>query len=321
MLAHQWISFMERTMGARSSTLAAASAAVLLALALALPASVQAGNHGERLPMAPEEGQMVALVTGSTSGLGKEVARQLAAHGVHVIVHGRNIERGELLVEEIEEAGGSARFYPADFALMANVQELANRIKEDYDRLDLLLNNAGLSARGTEEAQITDDGNELLLQVNYLSHFLLTHELLPMLQASAPARIIHTASGAQAPLDFDDPNMENNYTSGRAYGQSKLAQITYSNALARRIEGTGVTTVSLHPGTFMPTRMVLGAGIEPQDDLEVGVNAIMNLITSKEIENGAYFNRQEQARAHDQAYDEEAQRKLWELSERLVGTR
>jgi NAD(P)-dependent dehydrogenase (short-subunit alcohol dehydrogenase family) len=294
---------------------------VLVAALVLVANPALAGSHGERLPMAPEEGQMVALITGSTSGLGEAVARELAERGVHVILHGRSIERGEALLAEIEAAGGSARFYPADFALMSNVQQFAEQIKRDYDRLDLLVNNAGLSARGTEEAQITEDGNELLLQVNYLSHFLLTHELLPLLAASAPARIIHTASAAQAPMDFDDPNMDNNYSSGRAYGQSKLAQITYSNALAKRIDGSDVTTVSFHPGTFMPTRMVLGAGIEPQEELEVGVNAMMNLITSDDIENGAYFNRQEQIKAHDQAYDEEAQRKLWQLSERLVGIR
>jgi NAD(P)-dependent dehydrogenase (short-subunit alcohol dehydrogenase family) len=206
---------------------------ILPALLLAAAAVIA---HGDALPMAPSDQQMVALVTGSTSGLGEAVARQLASRGAHVIVHGRNVERGEALVAEIESEGiGSASFHAADFASLDDVRALAATVRREYDRLDLLVNNAGLSVRGTEVPQFTDDGYELLLQVNYLSHFLLTLELLPLLESSAPARIIHVASGAQAPLDFDDPHMRSNFSSGRAYGQSKLAQVTFSNALAKRI--------------------------------------------------------------------------------------
>lgn len=295
------------------------SVATLAFAAAAVFASGVACAETGKTPVAQENKQMVALVTGSTSGLGRKVALRLAASGAHVIVHGRDSERGEALVKEIEKQGiGSARFYRADFARLADVRKLAEAIQRDYRRLDLLVNNAGIALFGSGERQLSEDGYELHFQVNYLSHFLLTDLLLPMLKESAPARIVNVASGAQAPIDFNDPHIENNYSSGRAYGQSKLAQITFSMTLAERIEGTGVTTYSLHPATYMDTRMVRQAGIQPRATVDEGADAVMQLITQENLENGAYFNRLAPAKAHAQAYDKEARERLWALSRRLA---
>jgi len=147
------------------------------------------------------------LVTGSTDGLGKEVARQLGALGAFVIVHGRNQERGEEVVHAIRAAGnGDAAFHRADLASLAGVAGFAEKILETYDRLDILVNNAA-AVSGTER-QTSADGYELAFAVNYLAHFLLTYRLLPLLEASAPARIVNVSSMGQTPIDFSDVMME-----------------------------------------------------------------------------------------------------------------
>lgn len=285
--------------------------------AAAVFASASIGADTGKTPVARENKRMVALVTGSTSGLGREVALRLAARGAHVIVHGRDSERGEAVVKEIEKRGGSARFYRADFARLAEVRQLAEAIQRDYDRLDLLVNNAGIALIGAPR-QLSADGYELHFQVNYLSHFLLTDLLLPPLKNSAPARIVNVASGAQTPIDFNDPQIEKNYSAWRAYGQSKLAQITFTKTLAERLGGTGVTTYSLHPATYMDTPLVRKSGITPQSTVDEGADAVMQLVTKEGLENGAYFSGLRPARAHVQAYDKEAHERLWALSRRLT---
>jgi NAD(P)-dependent dehydrogenase (short-subunit alcohol dehydrogenase family) len=138
------------------------------------------------------------LITGSTDGLGREVARRVAALGAHVIVHGRNAERGKAIVDEIaRDAAGSAKFYPADFASLEEVRAFARTVQRDYDRLHVLVNNAGVLLR---DRQVSRDGHELHFAVNYLAGFLLTRSLLPTLIASAPSRIVNVASGAQSPM-------------------------------------------------------------------------------------------------------------------------
>ena len=180
----------------------------------------------------PRPGQEVALVTGSTSGLGHELALRLGSMGMHVIVHGRNRERGMEVVEAIESEGvGSARFYRADLASFEQVREFAEAVLRDYDRLDVLINNAGIASTPNGRA-LSEDGNELIFQVNHLSHFLLTRMLLPRLLESAPARIVNVSSGAQRAIDFDDVMLENGFSGGRAYAQSKLAQVLFTFDLA-----------------------------------------------------------------------------------------
>ncbi len=269
----------------------------------------------------PAPGQQVVLVTGSTSGLGQEVARRIASSGAHVIVHGRNRERGMALVEEIEREGsGSARFYAADFASFAQVREFAEAILRDYERLDILVNNAGFGS-APDERLLSEDGHEFRFQVNYLAGFLLTKMLLPRLLDSAPSRIVNVSSLAANPIDFDDVMIENNFSGGRAYGQSKLAQVMMTFDLAEELEGTGVMVNALHPAAYMPTGMVRRLGVTPRATIDEGATAVMQLVESMEIESGQFFIGLRPGRANAQAYDLEARAKLKSLSEDLTGVR
>ena len=267
----------------------------------------------------PRPGQQVVLVTGSTSGLGREVARRLGSMGAFVIVHGRNRERGMEVVEAIENEGiGNARFYAADLSSFDEVREFGETILRDYDRLDVLVNNAGFG-RAPDERMLSQDGLELRFQVNHLSHFLLTRMFLPRLRANAPSRIVNVSSGAQQAIDFDDVMIENDFSGGRAYAQSKLAQVMFTIDLAEELEGTGVVVNALHPATYMDTGMVRRAGLTPRATVGEGADAVMQLITSPDIGSGGYFNRLRPARANAQAYDAEARAKLRRLSEELTG--
>jgi len=261
----------------------------------------------------------VALVTGSTSGLGREVALRLAAGGAHVIVHGRDRERGLEVVSEIEAGGGSARFYQADFASLAQVRRFAEAILADYDRLDVLVNNAGLGS-APDERLLSEDGNELRFQVNYLSHFLLTDLLLPLLEKSAPSRIVNVSSLAQRPIDFDDVMIEHDFSGGRAYAQSKLAQVMHTIDLDEELSGKGILVNSLHPATYMPTGMVRRLGVEPRATIAEGADAVMHLIEAGGLRGGQFFNQMSPGRANAQAYDPEARARLRRLSRELAGT-
>lgn len=264
------------------------------------------------------EGARIVLVTGSTSGLGREGALALAEPGTHVIVHGRNRERGLEVVAEIEQAGATASFYAADFASMAEVRALGEAILRDYDHLNVLVNNAGIWLTGDDTRYESADGYELSFAVNYLSGYLLTRMLLPLIPDDATSRIVNVASVAQTPIDFDDPMIEENYSGNRSYGQSKLAQVTFTMDLARELADTDIVVTTLHPATLMDTNMVLSAGVEPRSSVEEGRDAVMHLIESPDIPSGSYFNGENAARANDQAYDEDAQRRLRELSDGLV---
>ena len=267
----------------------------------------------------PRPGQEVALVTGSTSGLGREVARRLGSTGAFVIVHGRNRARGMEVVDAIESEGvGNARFYAADLSSFEQVREFGKTILRDYDRLDVLVNNAGFG-RAPDERMLSEDGLELRFQVNHLSHFLLTRMFLPRLRANAPSRIVNVSSGAQQPIDFDDVMIEHDFSGGRAYAQSKLAQIMFTIDLAEELTGTDVVVNALHPATYMDTGMVRRAGLTPRATVGEGADAVMQLITSPDVGSGGYFNRLRPARANDQAYDVEARAKLRRLSEELTG--
>jgi NAD(P)-dependent dehydrogenase (short-subunit alcohol dehydrogenase family) len=265
------------------------------------------------------------LVTGATDGLGRALTRELARAGAHVLVHGRNVARGEELIRELEAEPGGARatWYRADLASLADVRDLAERVLAEQERLDVLVNNAGLGTHlpGGGKRMESADGHELRFAVNYLAPYLLTRLLVPLLKRSAPARIVNVSSGGQAPVDFDDVMLEREYSGWHAYCQSKLALNMLTFDLAEELAGTHVTTTCLHPGTYMPTKMVLSAGVTPEDSLESGVAATMRLIASPELEGktGAYFVRTVESRAKPQAYDMAARRRLRELSDRLVG--
>ncbi len=274
----------------------------------------------------PLEGKTV-LVTGSTDGLGKVVALRLAHMGAHVLVHGRNEERGQALIAAIEkETPGSAKFYRADFASLAEVRELAETIAADHERLHLLINNAGIGSSnrdGSETREVSRDGHELRFAVNYLSGYLLTRLLIPQLIAGSPARIVNVSSLAQQPIDFEDVMLERGYSGGRAYAQSKLAQVLFTQDLAEELAVKNITVHALHPATYMDTTMVRSAGVEPRSSVDEGADAVMHVATSPDLKfkTGLFFNGQREMKANAQAYDVAARKQLRELSERLTASR
>jgi NAD(P)-dependent dehydrogenase (short-subunit alcohol dehydrogenase family) len=264
----------------------------------------------------------VALVTGSTDGVGRVVARKLAEDGAMVLVHGRNRGRGERLVGEIEAGGGKARFVAADLSSMAEVRRFADVVLESASRLDVLINNAGIGpGHSSKVRQLSADGYELGFAVNYLAGFLLTSLLLPRLLGSAPARVVNVTSAGQHPIDFDDVMLTAGYSGGRAYTQSKLAQVMFTFDLASELDPARVTANCLHPATYMDTTMVRQIGIAPRNTTETGAVAIMRLATARDLEGvtGKYFDGLREAHADAQAYDLDARRRLRRLSLNLTG--
>lgn len=263
------------------------------------------------------------LITGSTDGVGSHVAIELARQGANVLVHGRDRQRGEAVIEEIRRnAKGTAKLYQADFSSLDGVRALAAAVREDHDRLSILINNAGIGTRsGGPQRRVSVEGHELRFAVNYLSGFLLTYLLLPLLKTGAPARIVNVASAGQMRIDFDDVMLARRYDGTQAYCQSKLAQIMFTIDLAKELEGSSVTVNSLHPATYMATTMVREAGVSPASTVAEGAEAILKLATSPELEgrSGLYFNRLQEARAHAQAYDAAARARLHKLSLDLTG--
>jgi len=262
------------------------------------------------------------LVTGSTDGVGRYVAERLAIDGARVIVHGRDRARGEAVVERIADGGGEALFLEADLASLAEVRRLADAVRATCDGLDALVNNAGIGAAGGKR-ETSADGLELRFAVNYLAGFLLTRLLLPLIEKRAPSRIVNVASAGQQRIDFDDVMLTHDYSGGRAYRQSKLAQILFTIDLAEELKGRGVTVNALHPATFMDTTMVRQIGVRPISTVEEGGVAILQLVASPELEgrSGLYFTGLREERADAQAYDAAARRRLRALSFELVGVR
>jgi NAD(P)-dependent dehydrogenase (short-subunit alcohol dehydrogenase family) len=262
------------------------------------------------------------LITGSTDGVGRMVAERLTADGAHVLVHGRNRERGESLVADIAKAGkGKATLYLADLSSMSEVRQLAKEVLADNKRIDVLINNAGIGFI-PQGRQVTAEGYELRFAVNYLAGFLLTHLLLPTLKASAPARIVNVSSIGQSPVNFDDVMMAKSWQGeGAAYTQSKLAQVLFTISLAEELAGSGVTVTAVHPATYMATGMVVNAGIEPLSTVEEGAEAILAVAVGPQHAKttGKFFNGLKEARANAQAYDKAARDTLEALSRKLTG--
>ena len=286
--------------------------AALLAAGVSLTALAQ-----DAIPMAGK----TVLITGSTSGLGKEVATRLGAMGAKVIVHGRNAERGQEVVDAINEAGpGTAVFYRADLGSLDEVRTLAGEVRANHDELSLLINNAGILGTGDSGPVESADGYELTFAVNYLSHFVLTRELLPLLEAGSPSRIVHVSSIAQQPVNFDTVMQVESYNMFGAYSQSKLAMILFSNSLAEQLDASEITSNSLHPATSMNTPMVQNSGMQPMATVEEGADAVMQLAVSSALtgRTGLYFNQMDETDANAQAYDAAARERLWALSEELT---
>jgi NAD(P)-dependent dehydrogenase (short-subunit alcohol dehydrogenase family) len=264
---------------------------------------------------------MRILITGATSGLGRSLAEQLSRAGGTVLVHGRDPDR-------VAQVAGAAGGYVADLASLAEVRFLAEQVRAEHDRLDVLVNNAGVGfgARppAPERAQDADrqlsrDGHELRFAVNYLAPVLLTRLLLPLLRRSAPSRVVNVASLGQEPIDLGDVEMSNRYDGVTAYRRSKLALVAYSFDLAEQLRGDGITVNSLHPASLMDTAMVREAGISPVSSVREGAAATLRLI-SEDVGTGHFFDGTQEAAAHPQAYDPAMRRQLRETTERILNT-
>ncbi|MGW2564773.1 SDR family NAD(P)-dependent oxidoreductase [Streptomyces sp. NPDC001537] len=269
--------------------------------------------------MRPVSDQTI-LLTGATDGMGRQLAHELAAQGASLILHGRSAAKGEDLLTELRASTGNQRlsYELADFSSLEDIRKLADRILTTHERLDALVNNAGI---GVELArQESQDGLELTFQVDYLAAYMLSCRLAPLLVRSAPARIVNVSSAGQAPIDFRDVMLERQWDGVQAYCQAKLAQISLTFDLAERLRGTGVTVNALHPASYMPTKMVVNL-FTPQSTVEEGVRSTLRLITDPKLDDvsGVYFNRTQRSRASAQAYDEQARARLRELSESLTG--
>ena len=258
------------------------------------------------------------LVTGSTDGLGREIARALAAEGANVIVHGRNAERGQALVAEIKAAGkGSATFIQADFASLKAVNDFAATVAKRYPKLDLLVNNAGVAGG---ERRVSADGHELQFAVNYLAGWVLVNRLRPNLAAAAPSRVVNVASLSANAIDFDDVMLEKPGAAARGYGQSKLAQVSMTVALAPSFAKQGITMISLHPATMMDTTMVRGSGRPAMTTVDEGRDHVMSLITAPTLEPGAFYVRGKPVKTRDPSpYDVPTRDRLMTLTAKLTG--
>jgi NAD(P)-dependent dehydrogenase (short-subunit alcohol dehydrogenase family) len=203
-----------------------------------------------------------------------------------------------------------------------DARKLAADVDAACPRIDLLINNAGIGSGGSAgKRQESRDGHELRFAVNYLAGFLLTRLLLSKLKASAPARIINVSSLGQQEIEFDDVMLTRGYSGTRAYCQSKLAQILFTLDLAAELKGTDVTANCLHPATYMDTTMVRQSGVNPWSTVEQGADAVMNLAIAPEFasESGLFFDGLRRARPNAQAFDQEARKRLRDLSLKLTG--
>lgn len=280
-----------------------------------------------------EMDRKVMLVTGGTSGLGKVVALELAKKGATTVIVGRNSAKTQAVVKEIEQQSGNSAIdgLVGDLSSIAQVRGLTAEFRKRYSRLDVLINNAGaIFAR----RQATVDGYERTFALNHLAYFLLTNLLLDLLKTSAPSRIVNVSSRSHegGAVNFDDLQAERAYGigGGRAYSQSKLANIMFTYELARRLAGTGVTANALHPGMVatpfgenngglmgLVMKLVHRFAITPEE----GADTIIYLAASPEVEGvtGQYWEKRGPVRSSPASYDESAQKRLWDVSARMTG--
>jgi NAD(P)-dependent dehydrogenase (short-subunit alcohol dehydrogenase family) len=267
--------------------------------------------------------QQTILITGSTSGLGRELSRTLAEQGATLFLHGRDKERVQETLQQVRATTGNDRieFFCADLASLRQVGELAREIVNRVARLDVLVNNAGVGfGKDTSKRELSEDRYELRFAVNYLAPYYLTERLIPLLKTSAPARVVNVASVGQAPIDFENIMFERGYNGVTAYRRSKLAMIAWTFDLAAQLAGSGVTVNAIHPASLMPTKMVLEAGWQVMSTVEEGLRATLRLVNDPELETltGEYFDGLNLAKANAQAYNRQVQQRLAALSKQLV---
>jgi NAD(P)-dependent dehydrogenase (short-subunit alcohol dehydrogenase family) len=274
----------------------------------------------------------VVMVTGATNGIGLETAKALAAMGATIVGVGRSPQKCADTAAAITNATGNSKveFLVADLSVQSQVRQLAQTFKQEYSRLDVLLNNAGAFFARREESK---DGIEMTWALNHLSYFLLTDLLLDMLKAGASTRIVNVSSeahGRAKAIHFDDVEFKHGYSGWAAYGHSKLANVMFTYELARRLEGTTVTTNVLHPG-FVATGFghnnggLMRTGMNVVQKIaakrpEQGAQTSIYLASSPAVEgvSGQYFVDSKAARSNEASYDVAAQQRLWKLSEQMV---
>lgn len=264
----------------------------------------------------------VRFITGATSGMGCYVAEHLAALGGTLCIHGRNAQRLKGMADRLSEQfpGTVIETYQADFSSLQQVAQMADQVLTRHNRLDLLINNAGIGfGRSGARREQSKEGYELRFAVNYLAPYLLTTKLLPALQHTDGSRIVNVASIGQTPLDFSDLMLDKGYDGIRAYCQSKLALIMATFDWAKMLQGK-VTVNALHPATYVDTGMTREAGVTPLATVADGGDSILWLATSQAVAhtNGAFFNRRQQARADGQAYDNTARGLLYAATEQMI---
>jgi len=270
------------------------------------------------------------FITGGTSGIGRAVATELARQEATVVFTYRDKAKGNETLNEIRQVTGNERVYmlEVDLASLASVRRLAENYSKQFDRLDVLINNAG-GYFGYRKS--TEDGFERTFGVNHLSHFLLTNLLKDML-ISCKARIINVSSSAQriGHINFDDLMFENKFTGFRAYSQAKLANIIFTRELDRRWEGTGIAANAVHPGAVRTNfgneskpvfKSLIKIGKPILKSPEKGAETIVYLATSPEVEGvtGKFFASRKQLRSNAESYDKQVWARLWEVSEELTG--
>lgn len=274
----------------------------------------------------------ICVVTGSNSGIGKETALQLASMGATVVMVVRNRERGEAARAQIVQStvDSSTDLIICDLSSIESIRQFTRAFRNKYDRIHVLINNAGAFV---QNRRVTVDGFERTLAVNYLAPFLLTHELLRLLKADAPSRVINVASGMHSSgrVDFDDLQGEKRYSGMRAYANSKLMLLMFTYELARRLRGSGVTVNAVHPG-FVATNLGSNSGslsvalayklMRPfQVSAKKGAETSVYVASSTEVEGvtGKYFVKKREEPSSPMSYDEQLQRRLWDTTTRLLG--
>ena len=271
--------------------------------------------------MRPLDEQTV-LITGATGGLGRALVHRAAGHGATVVAHGRDERRLRDLALEVEEATGtSIDTVAADLADLREVDRLADSVLDTYDRLDVLVNNAGVGF-GVPDGprEVSADGIELRFAVNHLAAYRLAGRLAKLLEVSAPSRIVQVASAGQLALGPEDPLTEHGWDGVTAYRRAKLAQVMATYDLAADLVGTGVTVNALHPATFMDTAMVRDSGVSPTSTVEEGLAATWRLVADPDLEgvSGRYFDGTREGTTDPQADDPAARAWVRALSDRLL---
>ena len=273
----------------------------------------------------------ICLITGATSGIGKAAALQIAQLGATVVMVGRNPQRTAAAIQEIRQQSSNDQVESmlADLSSQEEIRRLAENFKTRYQRLDVLVNNAGALMLSRQR---TVDGLEMTFALNHLNYFLLTNQLLETLKSSGPARIINVASDSHqgAVLDFEDLQLERNYGGYKAYGRSKLANLLFTYELARRLEGSSVTVNALHPG-LVATKFMANNGLRGRvynlffrlvgRSTARGAHPITYLASSSDVEgvSGKYFVEDGLVQSSPASYDREAALQLWQASEELTG--